>query len=47
MELETIRHSAAHLMAAAVKKLYPDIVLDVAMRYDENTVEDQEVDNNE
>ena len=30
-----------------VKKLYPDIVLDVAMRYDENTVEDQEVDNNE
>ena len=30
-----------------VKKLYPDIVLDVAMRYDENTVEDQEVENNE
>ena len=30
-----------------VKKLYPDIVLDVAMRYQENAVEDQEVENNE
>lgn len=30
-----------------VKKLYPDIILDVSMRYDDNTVEDREVDNNE
>jgi len=29
MELETIRHSAAHLMAAAVKKLYPDTKFDI------------------
>lgn len=30
-----------------IHKLYPDLILDVKMRYDENTVEDQEVDNNE
>ena len=29
MELETIRHSAAHLMAAAVKKLYPETKFDI------------------
>ena len=29
MELQTIRHSAAHLMAAAVKKLYPDTKFDI------------------
>ena len=39
---ETLQSSIAD-----VKKLYPDIVLDVAMRYEENTVEDQEVENNE
>ncbi len=27
--LETIRHSAAHLMAAAVKELYPDVKFDI------------------
>lgn len=30
-----------------IHKLYPDLILDVKMRYDENTVEDQEVENNE
>ena len=29
MELETIRHSAAHLMAAAVNKLYPETKFDI------------------
>ena len=27
--LETIRHSAAHVMAAAVKQLYPDAKFDI------------------
>ena len=27
--LETIRHSAAHVMAAAVQKLYPDAKFDI------------------
>ena len=28
-DLETIRHSAAHVMAAAVKQLYPDARFDI------------------
>ena len=27
--LETIRHSASHLMAAAILKLYPDVKFDI------------------
>ena len=27
--LETIRHSAAHVMAAAVQELYPDVKFDI------------------
>ena len=27
--LETLRHSAAHVMAAAVKELYPDVKFDI------------------
>ena len=29
ISLETIRHSAAHIMAAAVQKLYPDAKFDI------------------
>ena len=29
LDLETRRHGAAHLMAAAVRKLYPDAKLDI------------------
>ena len=27
--LETIRHSAAHLLASAVQELYPDVKFDI------------------
>ena len=32
--IETVRHSLAHVMAAAVKKLYPDVITD----YDYNSM---------
>ena len=35
IELSTIRHSAAHVMAAAVKKLYPDAKFDIGPATDD------------
>lgn len=34
-DLHTIRHSAAHIMAAAVQKLYPDVKFDIGPATDE------------
>ena len=42
--LETIRHSASHLMAAAVLELYPDVKFDIGPSTEDGFYYDFEAD---